>query len=173
MGSFLSGIVTGSNPTLDKDISQSGADSTFSTGIGDTNATAASKFYGDILSGDPTAEATALAPEIASDKARAGQQKKTNAEFGTRSGGTTASNAGLDAGVSTDVLNLEGGLKSGAASGAASLGTAEQGLGLEGNALQSEESQQKLENQKNSILGHGIADFADTANQGFEGWLGL
>jgi hypothetical protein len=173
MGSFLSGIVTGGNPTLDKDINQSGAASEFSTGVGEGAVTKANKFYGDILSGDPTQEAEALAPEIASAKARTGQQKKTNAEFGNRSGGTAATNAGLDTGVSTDVLNLEGGLKSGAAAGEASLGTTEQQLGLSGEELQAKLAQQKLENQRSSVLGHGISDFADTALQGAEGWLGL
>ena len=44
MGSFLSSIFTGNNPTLNADINQAGADSSFSTGLGEGDATAASKF---------------------------------------------------------------------------------------------------------------------------------
>jgi hypothetical protein len=45
-----------------------------------------------------------------------------------------------------------------AASNLGSLGTSTLGLGLNANAQQAQEAQQKLENQKDSVLGKGIAD---------------
>ena len=156
MASFFASLFGGSNPVLNQDISNAGAISSFSTGVGEGDVTAASKWYRDILSGNPSEEAAALAPEISSAQARAQQGKKTRSEFGTRSGGTAAANAAADAGVSTDILNLEGGLKSSAASGAAQLGTAEQGLGLSANEQQAQEAQIRQQNWENSILGKAI-----------------
>ncbi len=158
---FWGGLFGGSNAVLNQDINQAGAISDFSTGVGEGNVTAASKFYQDILSGNPTQEAEALAPEISSAQTRAAQQKKTSSEFGTRSGGTVAANEAADAGVNADILNLEGGLKSSAAGGAASLGTSEQGIGLNANQLEEQEAQQRIENQKNSILGGAITGAVD------------
>ncbi len=152
---FWGGLFGGSNSVLNRDIPQAGAISDFSTGVGEGDVTAASQFERNILNGGE-AESEALAPEISAARTRAAQQKKTNAEFGTRSGGTAASNAAADEGVSRDILNLEGGLKSGAASTLAGIGTSEQGIGLNANQMQEQEAQQRMENQKNSILGNSI-----------------
>ena len=152
---FWGSLFGGSNSVLNSDISGAGAISGFSTGVGEGDVTAASKWYRDILNGG-TAEAEALAPEISSAQARAQQGKKTRSEFGTRSGGTAAANAAADAGVSTDILNLEGSLKQGAASGAASLGTSEQSIGLNANQQQAQEAIQRQQLQENSILGKAI-----------------
>ena len=156
MGGFWSGLFGGSNSVLNQDIPQAGAISDFSTGVGEGDVTAASGFERNILNGGE-AESEALAPEISAARTRAAQQKKTNAEFGTRSGGTAASNAAADEGVSGDILNLEGGLKSGAASTLAGIGTSEQGIGLNANQVQEQEAQQRQQNQENSIFGKAIS----------------
>jgi len=157
MSNYFASLFGGQNTDLNSDINQSGAISGFATGVGEGDVTAASKFYQDILSGDPTQEATALAPEISSLKKRAEENKKTSAEFGTRSGGTAAANAASDANVNADIFNLTGGLKRDAASGAASLGTSEQGLGLNANEVNAQESQQRMKNWQDSILSQGIS----------------
>jgi len=163
MGSFLSGIFGGSNPTLDKNINQFGQDASNAGNVGAGDVTAASKEYQDILSGDPTKSAEAIAPETKAAQDQAGQAKKSAAEFGNRSGGTTATMAGLDEGTRANLIQLLGGLKMGAASGAASLGTSEQGLSLQGKEAQDQAAQEKLQNEMNSILGKGIGGAVDYA----------
>ncbi len=97
----------------------------YETGVGEGDVTAASKFYQDILSGDPTRIAQALAPEISAGQQQVSQQAKTNAEFGTRSGGTAAASRAAADNERGNIINLVGGLQSGAASGAGSLGSSE------------------------------------------------
>lgn len=160
MGGFLSGLLTGQNKTLDSNINKFGSQAGFANNIGEQDTTAASKWYTDILSGDPTKQAEAIAPETAAAQGQAQQQKNQMAQFSPRSGGTAAASAGIDAGVRGDLEKLLGSLKSGAASGAASLGTNEQGLALQGEQLQDSASQTRMDNWKNSILGKGITGAA-------------
>jgi hypothetical protein len=152
---FFATLFGGSNPVLNNDISNAGAISSFATGVGEGDVAAGDTFNRNILEGGE-AEAESLAPEISSAQTRAAQQKKTSSEFGTRSGGTAAANEAADAGVSADILNLEGGLKQGAAANLESTGTTEQGIGLSANQQQAVEAQQRQENQENSILGKAI-----------------
>ena len=86
MGGFLSAIFGGQNKTLNKDINQFGQDAGVATTLGTGDATAASKEYQDILSGDPTKEAAAIAPETKAAQDQAAQAKKTTAEFSNRGG---------------------------------------------------------------------------------------
>jgi len=165
MGSFLAGLFGGSNPTLNKNINNFGAQAGYATGVGEGDVTAASKEYQDILSGDPTVEAQAIAPETKAAQDQASQAKKTTAEFGSRSGGTAGTMQGIDAGTRAQLISLLGGLKTTAASGAASLGTSEQGLALNSEQAQDAASQQKLQNEMNSILGKattGAVDYAES-----------
>ncbi len=62
----------------------------YQTNLGEGLATPAAKYFEDILSGDPTRIASALAPEISTGQGQVEQQRLRNAEFGTRSGGSTA-----------------------------------------------------------------------------------
>jgi hypothetical protein len=167
MGGFLSAIFGGSDPKLNANIKKSGAAGDFAQGVGEGDVTAASKFYRDILSGDPTAEATAIAPETKAAQEAGAQAKKTTAEFGNRSGGSTATMAGIDDKTRAELISLLGGLKTGAASGAASLGTAEQGISTGERSLQDQESQQRMQNWMKSILGSGITGAVNYA----ESWL--
>lgn len=173
MGGFLSGIFGGSVPTLNKNINEFGADAGFSTGLGEKDATAASTFYTDILSGDPTKEAKALAPETSAAQETAQQTKNQAAQFAPRSGGTAAAMAGLDANTRAQLIKLLGSQQAGAASGAANLGTQEQQIGLTARQMQDQAAQQRLENWMNSILGKSTQDAVQTAENAGEGAAGL
>src|ERR1700679_1243013 len=98
MGSIAQGIygLVAGDPTK-KEENQLGALAGEETGQGEGDTTAASNFYQDILSGDPSKIATAEAPEISAQQGQIQQQAKQNAEFGTRSGGTAASTADAEA----------------------------------------------------------------------------
>ena len=163
MSSFFAGLFGGKNDTLNKDIDQSGAISSFGTGVGEADVTAANKFDQALLSGDPTVTAEALAPEISGAQTRAQQQKLQGANFGTRSGGTAAANEAADADLNTSIFGMEGGLKSQAASTLGSLGISEQNLGISANAQQAQQSQQRMENNNNSILGKAITEGVSAA----------
>jgi hypothetical protein len=99
----------------------------FETGIGKEGTTAAMNYDLGILSGDPTKQAQTLAPEISAQQQQIQQAAKTGAEFGTRSGGTTASTASAEGAGRGNIINLLGSEQSGAASGAGSLGTSNLG----------------------------------------------
>lgn len=85
--------------------------SQYETGEGESLIGPAAKFEQDILSGDPTKLATALAPEISADQQQVQQAAKTNADFGERSGGTTAATAAAQAGERANIFDLAGGLQ--------------------------------------------------------------
>ena len=94
----------------------------YETGVGEGLTTAGAGFEEGILSGDPSKMATALAPEISGGQQRVQQAAKTNAEFGNRGGGTNASTQNAEAAERGNIINLEGGLQSGAAGTALSTG---------------------------------------------------
>lgn len=172
MGGFFNAIFGGSNPTLNKDTSQEGALDGYSTGVGEGNTTAASTYYQNLLSGDPTKIATSLAPEISAGQQQTQQAKNQMAQFGTRGGGTDAASAAADAQNRSYIINLIGKLQGGAASGAANLGTTNLGMASTDTAEQAALSQQRMQNWLNSILGKGIttgASSAETAGLGAAG----
>jgi hypothetical protein len=134
--------------------------------VGNSDVTAASKWYNDILSGDPTKMAEAVAPETSAIQGQAQQAKNQTAQFSPRSGGTAAAMANLDAGTRAQIIKLLGGLQGGAAGSLAGIGENEQNLGLTAREEADKASQQQLENQQDSILGKGItkaASFGETA----------
>jgi hypothetical protein len=102
--------------------SQLGALGGFETGTGEGLTTAGAKFDESILSGDPTSFATALAPEVSTGQQQVQQAANQGAQFGPRSGGTAASTANAKTAERGNIINLEGGLQSGAASSALSAG---------------------------------------------------
>ena len=141
MGAFLSSIFAGSNPTLGKDMNQFGQDAGVTGGIGNADATAASKFYTDILSGDPTKQAQAIAPQTAAAQQSAQQQKNQASQFAPRSGGMTATMSGLDENTRAQLIKLLGSLTTSSASGAAGLGSSLLTSGMSGQAAGFEEAQ--------------------------------
>ena len=173
MGDFLNSLFGGQNKVLNQDINQFGTDAGFAQNLGQTDAGAASTFYTDILSGDPSKIATALAPEISTSQ-QEGQQAKNNiAQFGNRSGGSNAAAQGIDAAGRGNIINLEGGLQKTAAAGASSLGPAEQGLSLEATQQQEQSAQQRMQNWLKSILGQAVGTTAGSLTGAGLGAVGL
>ncbi len=160
---FFSGLFGGSNPTLNENIPAFQQAAGFDTGIGEGDVTAASKWYNDILSGDPTKMAEAVAPETAAIQDETQQKKNQTAQFSPRSGGTAAAIAGLDANSRAQIIKLLGGLQSGAAGSLGSLGTTEQKLALKNREAGDAASQERLKNWQDSILGRGITGAVATA----------
>lgn len=153
MGSFLSGIFTGGNPTLEGDKNQAGGVSGFGTAVGEGDIGAASDFDKTLLDGDPAKTAKLLAPQIKNITDQGQQAKSTIAQFGTRSGGNTSKAATIDDSTRGNIDDMVSKLTGGAASELGSLGENTLGLGLNANKLQANESQQQLENGQNSLLG--------------------
>lgn len=153
MGSFLSGIFTGGNSTLEGDKNQAGGVSGFGTAVGEGDIGAASGFDQTLLEGDPAKTAKLLAPQIKNITDQGQQAKSTIAQFGTRSGGNTSKAATIDDSTRGNIDDMVSKLTGGAASELGSLGTATLGQGLQANQLQEQESQQQLENEQNSLLG--------------------
>jgi len=138
------------------------AGSAFATSQGEGDLTASSDFMRGLLSGDPTKVAQALAPQISAIRGRNEQAKDTTAQFGNRSGGSTATVAGIDTAGRSDITNLTGSATNAAASSLASTGTALTGLGLEGDQAGFGEAKTMQEQQAakwNDIL-KSIASFA-------------
>lgn len=173
MGSFLSGIFSGSNPTNTGDQNQAGGIAGFGTSVGEGDVGTASGFDQTLLEGNPAATAKLLAPQIGAITGQGQQQKDTIAQFGNRSGGNNSESQTIDDKTRGNIDTMISSLTGGAAANLGNLGVQEQGVGLEGNKLQDEESQEALQNEQNSVLGKGIADFGQTALNAGEGGLGF
>ena len=170
---FFGGLFTGSNPTLNTDISQSGQISDFGTTLGEGDLSQASNFYSDLLSGDPSKIGQILGPQLSNIQQQGQQQLNTNAQFGNRSGGTNASNQQNMDSQRQQVEQMIAQLTGGAASGLTGIGTNALSTGLNANEVQANESQEKLANIDNSLFGKSITDFAQTAENAGEGELGF
>ena len=153
--SFWSSLLGGASPTLNTDISSAGQIAGTATSLGTKNLNTASNFWNAIVGGDATKTMQALAPEVSAAKKSAAQTNKTNAIFGTRSGGTAASTAATTDKLHSDITNLIGSLTGGAASGLANLGSSLLGQGLDAYKTQADLSQQRMQNWSDSILGKG------------------
>jgi hypothetical protein len=165
MGSFLSGIFAGSNPTLEGDIGNAGNVMGFGTAVGEGDIGAASNFDQTLLEGDPAATAKLLAPQIGGITGRAQQQKNTIAQFGNRSGGNNSKAQTIDDTTRGSIDDMVSKLTGKAAGDIGSLGTSTLGIGLNANQLQEQESQQKLQNEQNSLFGqaiNGAANYAES-----------
>lgn len=173
MGSFLSGIFTGSSPTETGDQNQAGGIAGFGTSVGEGDVSAASTFDQTLMQGNPAQTAKLLAPQIGAITGQAQQQKDTLAQFGNRSGGNNSEASTIDDKTRGNIDSMISNLTGKAASDAGSLGTSTLGLGLQANQLQDEEAQQQLQNQQNSVFGKGIADLGQTGLNAAEGFAGL
>jgi hypothetical protein len=157
---FFSSLFGGSNSTLNQNIPAFEQQAGFATGVGGGDVTAASKWYNDILGGDPTKMAEAVAPETSAIQGEAQQAKNQTAQFAPRSGGTASAMAGLDANTRAQIIKLLGGLQSTSAGALGNLGTTEQGVALSNRKAGDDASRQQLENWQNSILGRGTTEGA-------------
>ena len=141
----------------------------FATGLGTGDLTASSNFMQSILSGDPTKIATALAPEISGQQKQTQQAKNQLAQFSSRSGGTAASAAGMDTAGRSNIINLQGGATSKAASDLGTLGKGLLDTGINATTTgfdQSSQLQKQSSAQLNDIINSGF-DVAKMAVGGF------
>jgi hypothetical protein len=172
MGGLVGGIfdLAEGNPE-EKEQNQLGALGNEQIGQGEGDTTAASTYYQNILSGDPSKISQSLAPEISAGQQQVEQQAKGNAEFGTRSGGTAASSNAATAGERGNIINLVGGLQQGAASGAATLGSSQesQGAGNVGTEAEMAAANQKRETGDVSGIASDVASIASPFLGGGEG----
>lgn len=139
----------------------------YSTGVGEGLTTAGSQEELGILSGDPTKIAQVEAPEITAQNKQIEQQRLQNANFGSRSGGTTASTAAAEAGGRANIIDLTGNLINNTAGAAVGQGTGliSQGSTDIGNEAQLAEERRK---QVTGDIG-GIAEGAGQIATGFIG----
>lgn len=156
MGSFLSSIFTGSNPTLEGDKNQAGNIAGFGTSVGEGDVSNASQFFNTLLNGNSAEEAKLLAPQISTMQKQGQQKLQTTSEFGNRSGGVNASNQQTGDDTRSNVDDMISKLTGDAANSEASLGENLLNTGLNANEVQASESQQQLQNMMKSILGQGI-----------------
>jgi hypothetical protein len=156
VGSFFSALFGGQSKNLDSNIAKTGQVADFATSLGESNATAGSDFNKAIVSGDASKISQALAPTISAAKTSNQQSQKTNAEMGTRSGGTAASNAASSDKLHSDITNLTGSLTGKAADTLLSSGSTFLNQGESANMDNAKLGQQQYENWMSSILGKSI-----------------
>jgi len=161
--SFLSSLLGGQNKTLSSDMNQFGQIAGFSTSQGETDIGNSSKFLNSILSGDSSKISQTLAPQIGQAKTSAQQDAKTRTEFGSRSGGTAASNNASGDKAHSDITSMIASLTGKAAEslGSEGAGLLSQGQSAFGNQL--EASQIQMKNWADSIGGLGITKAAGAA----------
>ncbi len=122
----------------------------FATGQGEGDILSADNFWKAILSGDPSKISTVLGPLTSGINKRAQQQKKTAAEFGTRSGGTAAAQQEAGDQVRTEYDSIVSGLTGQAASALGASGSsllaagvsAHEGAFSEANTIQQQHAAQ-------------------------------
>lgn len=163
MGGLVGGLydLFSGNPTAPEE-HQLGGLTGFETTLGEPLANSGAGYEQDILSGDPTKLATALAPEISSGQGQVEQNLLENANFGNRGGGTNASTQNAKAAERGNIINLEGGLQRETAGAAVG-----QGMGLLGQASSNLGTQADLaaanQKRKASDVGGIAASVADIA----------
>ncbi len=102
---------------------QLGGLGSYETGMGEGLLNAGAGYEEALLSGDPTRIAQTLAPEISAGQGQVEQEALKEANFGTRSGGATAATEAAPAAERRNIIDLAGGLQSGAASTSLSEGS--------------------------------------------------
>ncbi len=157
---FWGGLFGGQNKTLDKDINKFGQIGDFATSTGMADVTKGSGFFSDVLSGDKTKQAKALASPISTIQNQTQQKLNANAQFSPRSGGTAASNEMAKSRATGSISEMISSLLSDSAKSLSAEGKdlLSQGQSAYGNQL--EASQIQLKNWNDSILGTGISEGA-------------
>jgi len=168
VGDWFSSIFTGGNKTLGKAIPKYGALSDFATGSGEKGITKGMNFYDSILSGDQGKIGQVLAPEIKTIQDQAGQQKKTTAEMGNRSGGNNAAIQMTGDKVRSATNDMVSSLLGKAADTSISAGLNLFGQGVNALGNQVDASQIQMKNWEDSLFGQGL-----TKGAGFLEGIGL
>ncbi len=172
MGGFFSALFGGQNSVLNSDIGKMGQIGGFATDTGEKNISAGSDFMRALTSGDASKISQVLAPAISAAKTSNQQTQKTNAEMGTRSGGTAATNAASSDKLHSDITNLTGSLTGNAASNLLSSGTSLLGQGAAATQGEADLSQIRYQNWMDSILGKGITTAVSAAETYALGGMG-
>lgn len=154
--SFWGSLFGGSSPTLNSDINKTGQVADFSSGLGQSSATKGTNFFSNILSGDPTKIATSLAPAISAGQQGVQQQKQQIANFGNRSGGSTAKSNALESENRGKITEMVGGMQAGAASTLLSSGDSLLSKAMSGFGQEAGLDKERMDNWTKSILGSGI-----------------
>lgn len=138
-------------------------------GAGSKAVSQGTGFWSDILSGDPTKMAAAIAPETKVIQGQAQQKKKQATEFGTRSGGTAATNAAIDTNATAAIQDLVNRLRPQAARELTTVGLSEEGLasGNAGMAFNAAEVMQQQSAKKWGDIFRSIALIASGALGGY------
>lgn len=161
--SFFGSLFGGQNKTLNSNIDTMGGLASFLTSTGTQDTALASNYARTLLSGNSTDVAKLLAPQIAGVQNRATQQRLQLANFGNRSGGTTASTIKAGDDVTSSINDMISKLTAGAYSEVGDLGTKLLSQGETAVNDQAKLSQQRMENWRNSILGKGISGLVSGA----------
>jgi hypothetical protein len=159
---FWDSLFGGQNTTLNSTIGQTSQVAGETTGRGEKDTAAASDWWNDIISGDATKQAQALAPETSAAKKSVQQDTKTSAEMGTRSGGTAATEAASKDKLHEYITNLLGNVTGGAVSGLATEGGDLTKTGLAATGMEADLSQQRYKNWTDSILGRATTTAVST-----------
>ena len=130
---------------------------------GAANTGTASKYFSNILSGDPTAVASAAAPTTNAVNAEENQQKEQISNFGNRSGGTNAATQSLTTNGIGKIADTVEGARSTAAGAEGSIGAGETGAA---NQADSTLAQASSTNRANSQAAHNasVNQWADVAS---------
>lgn len=132
--------------------------SQFATGLGQNNLTQSSEFFSNLLK-DPM---KALAPEVAASQKQVGEANKTNAEFGTRSGGTAAAGQTASSKARGDIISDMTTAQTGAAKDLATTGSNLLSTGMQGQEAGFGEAK-TIQGQKASQWSDLISSIASTA----------
>ena len=148
MGGLVGGIfdLVQGDPA-EKEEDQLGGLGNYETGVGEGLTTAGAGEEEAILSGDPTRIAQAEAPEITAGQKQVEQQRLQNANFGTRSGGTTASTEAAEGAERGNIIDLTGNLIGNTAGAAVG-----QGSGLLSGASSNISNEAGLKNQRRQAV---------------------
>jgi hypothetical protein len=156
---FWGSILGGKNETLDQSIPKLGQTADWATGLGKADVMQGSNFLSSILSGDSSKQMQVLAPEVGAAKTSLNQDTKKSSLFGSRSGGTAASNAAETDQFHGWMTNLFGGLTGHAADTLTSVGGNLVGTGLEATGQQIGASEQQMKNWQHSLAGKQFGNF--------------
>jgi hypothetical protein len=172
MGGLISGIagLIEGNPTAQEQ-AQLGQIGGYELGQGQGYTNQAGNYYSNLLSGDTSAIAQTLAPQISAQQGQLQNQMNQNAQFGNRAGGTNASNQAAAGQARGNIINAIGGAQQGAAGALGSMGSnlLSQGAGNIGQeANMAYKSNQDTLSQMGGI-GQAAAEIAMGAAGGFGG----
>lgn len=133
------------------------ADSLSSAGAGATGD--ATKYFTDLLSGNPATVAAAAEPTTSTISNETNQNKVQLSNFGNRSGGTNAASQELTEGADASTADAIAKARGGAAPALAQIGSGETGQGLQADstlgAEAAENRKQSYEQHQNSLKDWG------------------